>query len=399
MSNKSKSKNKYKGGNSGFSAGFESNQIKKQYAEVEFTNKPTLIISKQLQSQILYAHSVVGNVEWSGFVFFKETKGSIKDLENFEMTALYLHILDVGTSGYTEFTLDGRIVEAFQEFPDAKQCKTGMAHTHHTMDTFFSGTDMRELHDNAEYYPYYLSLIVNHYGKYCAKLAVVAKEEGSPRKLKTNKFLNLDWVLGSKKEQAVLITMDCNIVLEQDEHFVKRLAELNKPKTTYKHWNSETQKSTNIIDLRSNSDWDKDWDKSYRHSGTQQSLFGEPKLPTVTSIDLTRDNIKNYIIGVLNGCIIDESNSGLFMALKQFDTLYGRKKEEKEFIYDRIEQGCRDFADKYYKKTLNDLEFSVLMSKCCEILDLTEYKTSVTASELGDIFSLYCYDNTDSLIN
>ena len=54
--------------------------------------------------------------------------GTIKDLENFTMKAMYVHILDVGTSGYTEFTIDGRIVEAFQEFPDAKNCKTGMIH-------------------------------------------------------------------------------------------------------------------------------------------------------------------------------------------------------------------------------------------------------------------------------
>lgn len=127
-------KNKHKAGNHSQSFKNQSMQTPykttpaKTFSEVALSNKPTLIISKELQSQILYAHSVVGNVEWSGFVFFKEEKGTIKDLENFTLKAVYAHILDVGTSGYTEFTIDGRIVEAFTEFPDAKKCKTGMLH-------------------------------------------------------------------------------------------------------------------------------------------------------------------------------------------------------------------------------------------------------------------------------
>ncbi len=36
---------------------------------------------------------------------------------------------------------------------------------------FFSGTDFGEVHDNAGSFEYYLSLIVNNDGKYCAKVA------------------------------------------------------------------------------------------------------------------------------------------------------------------------------------------------------------------------------------
>lgn len=56
------------------------------------------------------------------------------------------------------------------------------------MSTFFSGEDMRELHDNTANYPFYLSLIVNFDGKYAAKIAFVASEKDSY--LETNAGMN-----------------------------------------------------------------------------------------------------------------------------------------------------------------------------------------------------------------
>jgi len=391
-------KNKYKAGSN--SQPFKNQSMQnthttpaKSFSEVALSNKPTLIISKELQSQILYAHSVVGNVEWSGFVFFKEEKGTIKDLDNFTLKAVYAHILDVGTSGYTEFTIDGRIVEAFTEFPDAKKCKTGMLHSHHNMDAFFSGTDMSELHDNAQFYPYYLSLIVNHYGKYCAKIAIVGKEDQSPRKLTCNASIgNLIWTLGETSEKDVIITMDCNIVLEQEPAFIKRLEELKSVKTR-----SYPQKRDSFMD--DYNPFKGSESKEYKGTGMgfQKTLFGDTesmKLPVVTSIDLTRSSLTNYIIGLLSGGIIVEDHQGLLVALKRFDSTYTNK-SERIFIFDKIEEALKPFANTFFRKELNDLEFSVLMTKCNEVVDLTEYRTSTAASELGDLFSLYCYDHSD----
>jgi len=47
------------------------------------------------------------------------------------------------------------------------------------MNTFFSGTDMDELYNNSKLYNYYLSLIVNFDGKYCAKLSFPGKQKYS----------------------------------------------------------------------------------------------------------------------------------------------------------------------------------------------------------------------------
>jgi hypothetical protein len=45
------------------------------------------------------------------------------------------------------------------------------------MNTFFSGTDTKELEDNAANYNYYVSLIVNFDGKYCCKIAIPGKRK------------------------------------------------------------------------------------------------------------------------------------------------------------------------------------------------------------------------------
>ena len=131
--------------------------------------------------------------------------------------------------------------------------------------------------------------------------------------------------------------------------------------------------------------------------GFQKTLFGETesmKLPVITSIDLTRSSLTNYIVGLLSGGIIVEDHQGLLVALKRFDSTY-KSKSERSFVLDKLEEILRPFANTFFKKELNDLEYSVLMTKCNEVVDLTEYRTSVVASELGDLFSLYCYDHSD----
>ena len=39
--------------------------------ELTLSNKPKLIISKELQSEIMCLHARIGDVEWSGPVFYQ----------------------------------------------------------------------------------------------------------------------------------------------------------------------------------------------------------------------------------------------------------------------------------------------------------------------------------------
>lgn len=136
-----------------------------------------LILTPKIQEIINYLHMSIGAKEWSGVLFYKITKGDIKNLKNLEFTADFLYPMNIGSSVYTEFDYSGEIMNAYDVNENAIECSTGMIHTHHNMSTFFSGTDSSELKDNCVNFNYYISLIVNFDGKYCAKIALPTKSE------------------------------------------------------------------------------------------------------------------------------------------------------------------------------------------------------------------------------
>ena len=77
------------------------------------------------------------------------------------------------------------------------------------MEVYFSGTDWSELEDNSPHHNFYLSLIVNNFMDFCAKVAFIAKpdelsakdEKGGSYKIKINETTS-----GDK-----LMTYDCTI--------------------------------------------------------------------------------------------------------------------------------------------------------------------------------------------
>lgn len=115
------------------------------------------------------------------------------------------------------------------------------------MNTFFSGTDVQELHDNvANYNPYYLSLIVNFKGENTAKIAylkhiekrdiAITDEDG------VEKFI-------TTSGRDVMFTFDLEVEIEREEEkhpiILQRLEEIRAAKkakvaatTTVKGFNS-----------------------------------------------------------------------------------------------------------------------------------------------------------------
>lgn len=143
----------------------------------ELGNIGTLVITKELQRIIDYLHYKVGSTEWSGMLFYKITKGNIQDMKDLEFTAEFLYPMDIGSGTYTEYEFSGEIVNAYDVYPNAMELSMGQAHSHHNMNTFFSGTDTDELITNAKLYNYYISLIVNFAHDYCAKIAFPSKSK------------------------------------------------------------------------------------------------------------------------------------------------------------------------------------------------------------------------------
>jgi hypothetical protein len=190
--------------------------------EIKLADKPTIIISKELQAQITYLHHKVGKIEWSGVLFAKKIAGDISVPNTLIYNANYIFPMDIGSSTYTEFDYSSAIMDMFDvdsEIGDYKIC--GM-HTHHNMAAFFSGTDVKELHDNAPHHNYYISLIVNFSCEPVARIAIVATEESGSITYKGSEGIETI----SLPNRQIMLWLECNMEYEVDEWLETRLEEL-----------------------------------------------------------------------------------------------------------------------------------------------------------------------------
>lgn len=168
--------------------------------------------------------------EWSGILFYRPV-GSIKDVENFKIILEDILPLDKGNATYTEYDNLEEMLNYFEEpgnealdlgYQDGS-ISIGHIHSHNTMAVFFSGTDTTEIKDNSQNHFYYLSLIVNNFMDFKAKIAtrgtyeytfeqeidVMSKDE-----LGNTYVIDKETIKIDKKEDIVYI-YDCEIISNQ----------------------------------------------------------------------------------------------------------------------------------------------------------------------------------------
>lgn len=206
----------------------------------EFNPDIEVKMPKSVYDQIEYLCSKISRVEWSGILFYS-IEGDITDPKNFKIKLEDILPMDKGTSAYTEYELDGKFVDYMMDNPHAMEWKIGHIHSHNTMDVFFSGTDMSELNDNAPNHNYYLSLIVNNFMEFEAKVAYMAATttESIEVEYKALNSAGEQYTVGIiplKVDQKLLCVHDCKIIaptrkLSTNDVFMKRVAEIMKPKT------------------------------------------------------------------------------------------------------------------------------------------------------------------------
>lgn len=157
-----------------------STSIKAQLERVQLKDTQIkLVINQRIYDQIRYLCKEIALVEWSGVLFYS-VQGSIKDPENMVITIEDILPMHKGTSGYTEYALDERVISYMMENETMeKDWKMGHIHSHNSMKVFFSGTDWSELEDNSPNHNFYTSLIVNNKMEFCAKVSFIIKPQSS----------------------------------------------------------------------------------------------------------------------------------------------------------------------------------------------------------------------------
>jgi proteasome lid subunit RPN8/RPN11 len=147
-----------------------------------------MIIPKDVESKIRYTCSKISNIEWSGILFYTY-EGNFED-ESLIIRCVDIFIMDIGTTGYTEFEMNPDVISYMTENPELLSCKTGLIHSHHEMSTFFSHTDTSTLASEGHSTNNFVSLIVNNAGTYTAAITRKVKYIRNINELATYEFFD-----------------------------------------------------------------------------------------------------------------------------------------------------------------------------------------------------------------
>lgn len=139
---------------------------------IETKRNCTLVIEENLENQIRYMCNKFPSREWSGTLFYS-IEGSLEE-ENLVIHAKDFYLQDIGSSSFTTFKRDVSLASFMLEH-ELVDCFTGLIHSHNSMATFFSETDLDTLLDEGKDMNHFVSLIVNNEGSYKAAITTKVK--------------------------------------------------------------------------------------------------------------------------------------------------------------------------------------------------------------------------------
>ena len=205
-----------------------------------YKSKPSIIISEEFLKKVEYICSKVSTIEWSGVLLYK-IEGTMDEVKNMIIHPIDILLMDIGSSAHTSFDYDPIVIsEAYLQNPEwiDNEYRRGLIHSHVNMSVFFSGEDMSELQDNAKFYDFYLSLIVNNKSQMTAKIAFEGEVEKKSKII--TKYTNSERILKTLENEetvneTVLFTADCEIQFPKTssvsiESIDKRIEEIQKSK-------------------------------------------------------------------------------------------------------------------------------------------------------------------------
>jgi len=362
-----------------------------------------LKVSRELERQINYMHAKVGSSEWSGVLVYEIVKGDFDNPAKIEIDCKGLYPMDIGTPGYTEYDFDeNNVFDMHDYYPQIieKNWRQGHIHSHHSMRTFFSGTDEQELRDNTPAHAYYLSLIVNFDKTYTARLCVMAERE-----VKGESNIGFKNIIGKDKHSSVKLSskekvvyaINMDIELELDSFHAeftklekriedKKIKVEEERRKSYFHGNSPAWIHP---DHR---------DDSYQR---QLNLFDPDELnnKTRTIKDDFNDEVEDFLYKLIStDAKAKKGHLQSKIIVTDRSWIQASDVDKKTYCSD-IEKGFNDFYHAVFiDPDMNN--FNMVMDAAIQILD--DYSSSYEfASDLIDILSDYSVDveEKESLTN
>lgn len=295
--------------------------------------------------QIQYLCKNIPKVEWSGALFYT-TEGSIEKPGTFKITLKTILPLDMGSAAYTEYHLDDRFIDFIEEdFEERCTWKLGHIHSHNVMGVFFSGTDMAELNDNAPAHNFYLSLIVNNYMDFIAKVAFVGEAKKDIKQVPyTAKNVDGHDYIIEKQDFEVntqkLFIYDCDIDTPKNEilvsdQFSAQVAKIMEPKPVKtpasnvqsrfpvptspsigKSWQRNGNQKSRQFKSQEEREMES-WNKSFQNPNKEKNVFDDWDVPANLIDDLEEQDLEEKAIYDFCKSLFDFTNG----PIDDFETL------------------------------------------------------------------------------
>lgn len=135
-------------------------------ALVKMSSTYKIVVPANVEAKIRYLLRKYPHTEWSG-ILFTSHEGTFED-NNLVITCQDLYPMDLGDATFTQFKMSEDVAGYLADNMNLFGCDMGLIHSHHTMSTFFSGTDTATLRSEGNDTNCFVSLIVNNAGVYSA---------------------------------------------------------------------------------------------------------------------------------------------------------------------------------------------------------------------------------------
>lgn len=304
-----------------------------------------LVIPAEVERKIRFTCQKVWNTEWSGILFF-DYKGSF-ETNDLTIICKDIYIMDIGNSVYTEFDMNPDVIAYMTDNPELLDCQQALIHSHHSMNTTFSVTDINTLKEEGRDRNNFVSLIVNNAGTYTAAITRRVKSKqvkesisyeffGEGEKHDTKEYVSnadeIEWFyLKIEKEGEDYSFSD---MAERLEEIRKKKAEMakkqtsqitsDKPSTILNPYGIK-EEPTNIISSKNNT----------VQASLQTSLFDDIDDISFKEnydipygiVEINKATLKSLILQLITGSIILSNDSKIDITkwVKSMPTLYEKR--------------------------------------------------------------------------
>ena len=209
-----------------------------------------LQVPSNVEEKIRYLIRKFPHTEWSGVLFYTHT-GSFEDGD---LTIICRDIfpMDLGDATFTSFNMSEDVAAYMAENIELFDYDTGILHSHHTMSSLASGTDINTLQKEGNNTNCFVSLIVNTAGTYSAyitrkiqtKSEVTIKKLGGEYEFFGEGTIRLgeeepqsQQIVNSEKIEYYEMDVEREVVDNPYDYLDERFKEIEKKKETEKKYN------------------------------------------------------------------------------------------------------------------------------------------------------------------